>query len=99
MKDNIFKEAIEIQMMVGEPALYEGMAEEAIELAHAALKTARILRGENPTPARYENAKMAVTEEYSDLETYAHTLGVAIDPDIYREKKERMLARIREAKG
>lgn len=99
MKDNIFAQNIEIQLIIGQPALLEGLAEEATELAHAALKAARILRGENPTPARYENAKIAVTEEYSDLETYAHILGVAIDPDIYREKKERMLARIREAKG
>ncbi len=36
--------------MIGEPAVYEQLAEECSELAKAALKMARILRNENPTP-------------------------------------------------
>ena len=97
MKDNIFKEAIEIQMMVGEPALYEGMAEEAIELAHAALKTARILRGENPTPADEETTRRALIEECTDLMFYLNVLDVSLDYKVYRIKKRRMEERIGEA--
>jgi len=95
---DIFEQDKEIREKIGDPALCEGLAEEAIELAHAALKTARILRGENPTPVRLENAIRAMAEEYTDLEIYAHVLGVSIVPDDYRWKKERMVARIREVK-
>lgn len=35
---------------IGSPAMLEQLAEEATELAQAALKAARILRKENPTP-------------------------------------------------
>lgn len=36
--------------IVGKPAMFEQLAEEATELAQATLKMARKLRGENPTP-------------------------------------------------
>ena len=100
MNDGILKTLREeIQEAVGAPAILEGLAEEAIELAHAALKTARILRGENPTDARYENAWAAMTEEFTDLAIYSHILGLSIDYDLYCGKKERMVERIREAKA
>ena len=41
---------MEIDQKVSEAGRYEQLAEEAVELAHAAMKKARILRGENPTP-------------------------------------------------
>lgn len=34
--------------MVGYAACYEALAEECMELAHCALKLARVLRGDNP---------------------------------------------------
>ena len=40
----------EILEHVGEAAVLEQTAEECAELAHACLKMARKLRGENPTP-------------------------------------------------
>lgn len=43
--------------VIGEAATYELLAEECIELAHAALKMARVKRGENPTPATEEKVK------------------------------------------
>ena len=48
---------ISILDMIGEPAMYEQLAEEANELAHAAQKMARIQRGENPTPVTDEALK------------------------------------------
>ena len=52
---------------VGVAALYENLAEEAIELAHAALKTARALRNENPTPVTTNEADNHVLEELQDV--------------------------------
>lgn len=39
---------------IGKAAMLEQLAEEAAELAQAALKCARIERGENPTPVTME---------------------------------------------
>lgn len=52
---------------VGEPAILEQMAEECCELGHAALKRARILRAENPTPAREEDSLSSLMEEMADV--------------------------------
>lgn len=52
---------------IGVAALYENLAEEAIELAHAALKTARALRNENPTPITANEADNHVLEELQDV--------------------------------
>ena len=49
--------------VIGEAATYELLAEECIELAHAALKMARVKRGENPTPATEEKVKKSIVEE------------------------------------
>ena len=87
----------EIREAIGDPALYEGLAEEAVELAHAALKFARILRGENPTPADRWETKWSLIDEYSDLRIYSDILDLRIDAQVYSDKKERMVARIREA--
>ena len=38
---------------IGTSAKLEQLAEEAAELSQAALKLARVLRGENPTPVNY----------------------------------------------
>ena len=53
---------------IGEPAMLEQTAEEAIELAHACLKLARKLRGENPTPVSEEDAQEQVILEAADVE-------------------------------
>lgn len=52
---------------IGRTAMLEQLAEEACELGQAALKTARILRGENPTPVTYEAAIYNLREEYTDV--------------------------------
>ena len=48
-------------------ALLEQLAEEAIELAHAAGKYARLIRGESPTNITPEEAHRRVKEEMSDV--------------------------------
>lgn len=52
---------------IGEPALMEQLAEECAELAHASLKLARILRGDNYTPVKKEEAIAALEEEIGDV--------------------------------
>ncbi len=88
----------EIRDALGDPAIYEGLAEEAVELAQMALKAARILRGENPTPANLLQTKWKIIEEYTDLRIYSDLLDLRPDGQIYSDKKERMVARIREEK-
>ena len=52
---------------VGKPAVLEQLAEECAELAHAALKLARILRAENPTPVTLEDALTCFYGEVHDV--------------------------------
>lgn len=49
------------------PDLYDQLAEEAAELAQAANKMARVLRGTNPTPKTEEGARHNLIEEYTDV--------------------------------
>ena len=51
---------------LGEPAVLEQLAEECTELAQAALKYARLMRGENPTPKTEEECLKALAEEMAD---------------------------------
>jgi hypothetical protein len=53
---------------IGEPALLEQTAEEAIELAHACLKLARKLRAENPTPIKACDLYEAIMSEWADVD-------------------------------
>lgn len=52
---------------IGEPAMLEQLAEESTELAKAALKKARILWGENPTPKTLDEADYELDEEVTDV--------------------------------
>lgn len=47
---------------IGEPAVLEQLAEECTELAQSALKLARKIRGENPTPKSLEECKASLQE-------------------------------------
>ena len=53
---------------IGEPAMLEQTAEEAIELAHACLKLARKLRAENPTPIKACDLYEAIMSEWADVD-------------------------------
>ena len=52
---------------VSEEVLLEQLAEEAAELAHAALKLKRALYGGNPTPITKTMAMEALVEELADM--------------------------------
>lgn len=89
----------EIKQKVSEAALYEQLAEECVELAHAALKLARIKRGENPTPVSAKEAMDAVIEEYTDLRLVAYVLEMGWDVDVFEQKLLRWYKRLREVNG
>lgn len=58
---------LKIYDRIGEAAALEMLAEEAAELIHTALKMARIVRGENPTPADWDVEYLHLAEEVGDL--------------------------------
>jgi len=58
----------EIIKAIGEPAILEQLAEECAELAQAALKLSRAMRGENPTPVGSDEARYALVEEMADVQ-------------------------------
>ena len=89
----------EIKQKVSEAALYEQLAEECVELAHAALKLARIKRGENPTPISVEGALGAVMDEYTDLRLVAYVLEMGWDIEVFEQKLLRWHKRLREVNG
>lgn len=56
--------------------LLAGLAEEAAELAQAALKLRRVFDGTNPTPKREEDAIEDLWEEIADVKLYVSMLDV-----------------------
>ena len=81
---------------IGEPAMLEQLAEECAELGKAALKLARIERGENPTPVTKEQAQKDLIEEYTDVDTCAQELNLKADPEIAAKKLKRCIERQKE---
>ncbi len=79
---------------IGEAAMYEQLAEECVELAHACLKKARKLRGENPTPMEIEKIDENVIEEYTDVRLVSSLLAIDVDLPLYREKFDRWWERL-----
>ena len=81
---------------IGTAAMLEQLAEEATELAHAALKLARIKRGENPTPVLKEDAMDHLIEEYTDVVQCAEELRLVPNREQIKLKKMRFEERWKE---
>lgn len=73
------------------------LAEEAAELAQAALKMRRAITGMNPTPVAKESAHESLVEEVSDVALCLELLEVKPDDAIMLEKHKRWEKRLREA--
>lgn len=86
----------EIRERVPVAALYEQLAEECVELAHAALKMARYLRSENPTPLTEEQIRDGLAEEASDVHLVAKILDIKGEPFIVNLKLIRWHDRLAE---
>lgn len=78
---------------IGYPAMLEQLAEECAELGKAALKLARIVRKENPTPVTKEEALKNLREEYTDVVQCARELALTTDFVTMTAKKERFFER------
>lgn len=71
----------DILEMIGTAALPEQLAEESAELAQAALKMARKIRNENPTPKSHTDCVANLQEEIADVELCISVLPAALhDP-------------------
>ena len=66
------------------------IAEEAAELAQAALKLRRAITGTNPTPVSYEDAIYNLIEEYGDVVVafMAYAKKSEIDTEVYELSNE-----------
>lgn len=65
------------------------LAEEAAELAFAAVKWARISIGRNPTPLKAEQAQSNLVEEIGDVLNCVDVLGIPFGKDSYVESSRR----------
>lgn len=83
-------------MDINKAALIELLAEEASELTHAALKYARVLRGENPTPVTEEQAYANIIEEFTDVILCSKQLSIEADDDIMARKIKRWNDRLKD---
>ena len=91
---------------LGRAAVLEQLAEEAAEVAQAALKMARIIRGENPTPKTACEAAEALEEEMADVIVCMRVLAtgsIVIDVEnvekIAEIKMKRCLDRLENMRG
>lgn len=73
----------------------EQLAEECAELSQAALKFARILRGDNPTPTTYDEAVKNVREEATDVMLCLRVADIHVSTEIAKNKMHRWVERLR----
>lgn len=83
-----------VKDIIGIAAVYEQLAEESAELAKAALKCARIVRGENPTPVTIAEALGDLKEKYTDMILVADELDLRVNTTIYTKTLRRWYDRI-----
>lgn len=76
------------------------VAEEAAELAQAALKLRRTLDDLNPTPVTFGEAVGKLNEEWADVLLCMRQINLIDEPMVYsimQKKHERWLTRLKEA--
>lgn len=84
---------------IGEPAMLEMLAEELVECAHEALKLARVLRHENPTPKGEKEVRASLRVEWSDVIQCSKELDLDVDWNQIEAKKKRFEQRWKEAQN
>lgn len=89
-----------IRSQLSYPEQMAGLAEEATELAHAALKLRRAIDGSNPTPVTEREAVNNLIEEIGDVLLCLEVLGFPVEPAAYRKDMDAKLERwVRRLKG
>ena len=91
---------MKIREMIPVTELLAGVAEEAAELAQAALKLRRCYDGTNPTPADPDNQYESFLEEIGDVELYLDQLSInrRVIADYKAAKLERWQKRLEGAR-
>lgn len=82
-----------VKDQMGEAELLAQLAEEANELAQAALKLRRVIDGKNPTPVKYDDALENLLEEMADVDLVLAVLGIGEDIDAAHERMHAKLTR------
>lgn len=86
-----------IKEKISKADLYGQLAEEASELAQAACKMERILRGTNPTPKTEQQGVEDLIEEYTDLRLVVDLLDdIRVDELTFNYKLYRWASRLKE---
>ena len=94
-----------VREKLSDPELLAQLAEEAAELAKAALKMRRVMDGANPTPVTFQKAHNNLLEEISDVETcvaallYNTPTAVQARAELRAVKLERWAGRLLERGG
>lgn len=86
-----------VKKVLPKTELLAQLAEEATELAHAALKLRRAIDGTNTTPVTYEAALDNLHEEIADVHLVLNILGIESSiehPGIMAAKLERWVRRL-----
>lgn len=89
-----------IREKLSDPELLANLAEEAAELAQAALKMRRVMDGSNPTPVTFQEAHEKMLEEITDVENLVAALlyntptAVKARADLRAQKLERWAGRL-----
>lgn len=81
---------------LSEPVRLEQLAEECAELGHAALKLARILRNESPTPVTEAEARDHLHEEIADVLVCIYECVTPADMEDINKRCVEKLARWKE---
>ena len=94
-----------VREKLSDPELLAHLAEEAAELAQAALKMRRVMDGSNPTPVTFQEAHEKLLEEITDVENLVTALlyntppAVQARAEIRAVKLERWAERLLERGG
>ncbi len=89
-----------VRAKLSDPELLAQLAEEAAELAQAALKMRRVMDRSNPTPVTFQEAHNNLLEEICDVETcvaallYNTPTAVKVRVDLRAVKLERWAGRL-----
>ena len=93
-----YEEISEIRDKLGEEELLTQLAEEAAELAQAALKLRRAISGRNPTPKNQIECWKGMEEELTDVQLCALMVQVEPNAPLMDAKVKRWYKRLTEGK-
>ena len=88
----------QIKEYIPQSEILAQLAEEAAELAQAALKLRRTMDGRNPTPVGFSEAYNNLIEEYSDVTLCIRELDMNYSPSIIEHKLKRWVKRLKGAR-